>query len=362
MAEILRGESDAMKSTVSIALCTFNGERFLREQLASYAAQSQLPDEVVVCDDGSTDSTLEILEEWAKTVPFPVRIFRNEQNLGYAQNFGKAVSLCTGDIIFLSDQDDVWLPEKIEKMVQVFEKDTEVVLAVSDAFIMDAQGERQTGRLRELTQLWYFDEPAAFCTLDPRPEDCYPQGCAAAFRASIRKLFLPIPSLWTHDIWLQVTAQLAGKGKVVQEPLFSYRLYSGNTSAFGLFEERKRIWEHKKKIHYWNIPQQYWAWLPMIGQFEERLSRLPNERQKPIRKRLRQNARHFTNRNRIQRNALAFGILALWEIFTGGYFRRPFPFRSLFHDLKLGLRNAADPRKYREEWKLWRGRCQKNQK
>ena len=100
----------------------------------------------------------------------------------------------------------------------------------------------------------------------------------------------------------------------------------------------------------------------MIGQFEERLSRLPNERQKPIRKRLRQNARHFTNRNRIQRNALAFGILALWEIFTGGYFRRPFPFRSLFHDLKLGLRNAADPRKYREEWKLWRGRCQKNQK
>ena len=347
---------------ISIALCTFNGERFLREQLASYAAQSQLPDEVVVCDDGSTDSTLEILKEWAGTVPFPVRIFQNEQNLGYAQNFGKAVSLCEGDIIFLSDQDDIWMPEKIERMVRVFEEDPETVLAVSDAFIIDAQGKRQIGSLRELTQLWYFDEPAAFCTLDPRPEDCYPQGCASAFRASLRGLFLPIPSRWTHDIWLQVIAPLAGRGKVVSEPLFSYRLYSGNTSAFGLFEERKRIWEHKKKIHYWNIPQQYWAWTPMIGQFEERLSRLPNERQKPIRKRLRQNARHFTNRNRIQRNALAFGILALWEIFTGGYFRRPFPFRSLFHDLKLGLRNAADPRKYREEWKLWRGRCQKNQK
>lgn len=362
MEEILCGEPDSMKLTVSIALCTFNGERFLREQLVSYAAQTVLPDEVVVCDDGSTDGTLEILEEWAETVPFEVRIFRNEQNLGYAQNFGKAVSLCTGDIIFLSDQDDVWMPEKIERMVRVFEEAPEIVLAVSDAFIMDAQGKRQDGSLRELTQLWYFDEPAAFCTQDPRFSDCYPQGCASAFRASLRELFLPIPSRWTHDIWLQVIAPLAGRGKVVSEPLFSYRLYSGNTSAFGLFEERKRIWEHKKKIHYWNIPQQYWAWLPMIEQFEKRLSRLTPEKERRIRRRLRQNAVHFTNRNRIQRNALVFGILVLREVFSGGYFRRPFPLRSLFYDLGLGLRNAADPRKYCDEWILWRGRRQKKQK
>lgn len=99
---------------MSIAMATYNGARYLREQLDSFAAQTRLPDELVVCDDGSSDDTLNILEEFARTAPFQVRIFRNDVNLGYAQNFARALERCVGDLVFLSDHDNVWFEDKID--------------------------------------------------------------------------------------------------------------------------------------------------------------------------------------------------------------------------------------------------------
>src|SRR4030095_14430308 len=87
---------------VSIALCSYNGERYLQEQLDSIAGQSRLPDELVVCDDRSLDETAEIIRAFASKVPFPVRLTINERNLGSTKNFEKAISLCRGDIILLS--------------------------------------------------------------------------------------------------------------------------------------------------------------------------------------------------------------------------------------------------------------------
>lgn len=325
---------------ISIALCTYNGERFLREQLESYSRQTCLPDEVIVCDDGSTDATLSILESWAKSVPFNVQIIQNPQNLGYAQNFGKAVSLCTGDVIFLSDQDDVWEPEKIEKMTRVFEEEPEVNLVVSDGFIIDENGQRTEGSMRELTELWFYDEPEAFCVLEPKKTDCFPQGCASAFRATLREVLLPIPPGWSHDIWLQVTAPLAGRGRGLKAQLFSYRLYSANTSPYGLFQERKRLWENKRSIYHWNIAEQFWPWESRIGEFKSRILQMKNE---PLKRKylrlLKGNERHFTNRSRIQRNALVFGILVLRELLPDGYAARPFPLHSLIYDLRSGFRN-----------------------
>ena len=91
----------------SIALCTYNGEKFLREQLDSIALQTLLPDELVACDDRSCDSTMEILQEFRERVSFPVHIHQNEENLGSTKNFEKAIKLCSGDIIALCDQADV---------------------------------------------------------------------------------------------------------------------------------------------------------------------------------------------------------------------------------------------------------------
>lgn len=105
---------------ISIALATFNGARFLKEQLESLAEQTILPIELVVADDGSTDETLSILERFSNAAPFQVLVYRNDQRLGYGMNFLKAASLCSGDVIAFCDQDDVWLPVKLERLSKCF--------------------------------------------------------------------------------------------------------------------------------------------------------------------------------------------------------------------------------------------------
>src|SRR6266704_3029265 len=104
------------KFQISIALCTYNGARFLPEQLESIAAQTRLPDEMVVCDDRSADETTDIIRTFAKNALFPVRLEINEQKLGSTKNFEKAIRLCHGEIIAPADQDDVWNPQKLSKL------------------------------------------------------------------------------------------------------------------------------------------------------------------------------------------------------------------------------------------------------
>src|SRR5271169_5178337 len=129
-------------------MCTYNGERFLPGQLASIAKQTRLPDELVVCDDRSTDRTVDIVREFAAAVSHPVRIFVNERNLGFVANFERAIQLCNGDLIALSDQDDGWYPERLERSEQEFAAHPEVGLVFSDADLIDDQ-DQLTG-----TRLW----------------------------------------------------------------------------------------------------------------------------------------------------------------------------------------------------------------
>ena len=133
--------------TISIALCTYNGACFLKTQLSSLAQQSLRPDELVVCDDGSTDATVEILEAFAVRAPFKVRILRNPQNLGYVKNFEKAISACQFDLIFMCDQDDIWHPEKLHKCCTVFEEDPSVGMVLHDFTCINQDGSACAGPL-----------------------------------------------------------------------------------------------------------------------------------------------------------------------------------------------------------------------
>ncbi|MBT2623506.1 glycosyltransferase [Chryseobacterium sp. ISL-6] len=101
---------------VSVALCTYNGEKYLSQQLESILKQSQFANEIIICDDNSTDSTIEILSNYKNQYPSIIKIFRNEVNVGYIKNFEKAINLCSYDLIFLSDQDDIWSNNKIQKV------------------------------------------------------------------------------------------------------------------------------------------------------------------------------------------------------------------------------------------------------
>ncbi len=113
----------AGSESVSVAMCTYNGAKFLPPQMESILAQTQAPDEMVVCDDGSTDGTVELLREFAAKAPFPVRIQQNSRNLGPAANFAQCMEMCGGEILVLADQDDVWFPYRLAETRAAFAAD-----------------------------------------------------------------------------------------------------------------------------------------------------------------------------------------------------------------------------------------------
>jgi glycosyltransferase involved in cell wall biosynthesis len=191
----------------SIAMATFNGAKYLQEQLDSFLAQTRLPDELIVCDDGSDDDTLAILRAFQKTAPFHVEISENQTILGCTKNFEKAASLCTGDLIFFSDQDDVWFKNKLEVMIQFMENHPQVMVAVNDAEIVD--------------------------------EKLLP-GCCMVFRSKMKGLFLPVPDYaLPYDTWLNRLALRLDCREFVNEPLQYYRRHRDNTSAWIVNSTRK---------------------------------------------------------------------------------------------------------------------------
>ncbi|MCR4847950.1 MAG: glycosyltransferase family 2 protein [Bacteroidales bacterium] len=140
---------------VSVALCTYNGERFIREQLESILNQTLKVDEVVLCDDGSTDHTLEIVENIGKACDFEIRVFQNKERKGFKDNFYSAISQCQGDLVFLADQDDVWHPDKVETSVKWFETHPEKNVLFTNAALIDESGTTLGG---DLWQRFGFDK------------------------------------------------------------------------------------------------------------------------------------------------------------------------------------------------------------
>jgi glycosyltransferase involved in cell wall biosynthesis len=214
---------------LSIAMPVYNGAAYVGEQMESLAAQSRPPDEVVVCDDGSTDGTCEIVAAFAGRADFPVILHENRDNLGYTKNTEKAVGLCEGEMIFLCDQDDVWLPDKLRMHEEVFVTRPEVGGVFSNAEIVDGEL-RRTGR-----DLWWtsgFDERrrrrferAPFETL-LKGNVVY--GLTFAFRSAVRDISIPIPASWDADEWMALFAAVSSKLHFFDEPLVKYRQHGGN--------------------------------------------------------------------------------------------------------------------------------------
>jgi len=122
---------------ISVALCTYNGEKYLAEQLDSIMQQTVKPTEVVVCDDGSKDTTLEILQRYQEQYPEIFKIYVNETNLGYFKNFEKSIYLCSQDIIVTSDQDDIWKPEKLEETLNFFKNNPDKEAVFNDLILVN---------------------------------------------------------------------------------------------------------------------------------------------------------------------------------------------------------------------------------
>ena len=123
--------------SISVAMTTFNGGKHIAQQLESLNKQSLRPSELIICDDISTDNTIEIIETFSKTSSFPVKLYRNESNLKSTQNFAKAINLCRGEISFLCDQDDLWYPNKVEMMAHNFIKNDKIAMMMCNADLID---------------------------------------------------------------------------------------------------------------------------------------------------------------------------------------------------------------------------------
>jgi glycosyltransferase involved in cell wall biosynthesis len=218
----------------SVAMCTYNGSIYLSEQLESIESQTRLPDELVVCDDGSTDDTLRVLNAFASQASFPVRIFSNEERLGPTKNFEKAVRLCEGDVIFLADQDDVWKPQKVERLLDVFEQHPTAVYVFSDAETIDEKGVIQNRKLWDLVGLRQnLDEFSGPGQVRFLLKENLITGAAMAFRASFRDIVLPIPTEWMHDYWIAMIGSALSSGVPVSQSLFMYRRHARQVIGVG---------------------------------------------------------------------------------------------------------------------------------
>ena len=222
------GKEGQISVEISIALCTFNGERFLQQQLDSLLQQDLPPSELVACDDGSTDSTLTLLRDFAAAASFPVTVVQNEDNLGYSRNFAKAAELCTGDIIAFCDQDDVWRPDKLARLSEIFSADPQLGGVFSDGDLIDVHTQPVAGTLWSsfaflANNLQRFQHGHAVPELLRRN---VVTGMALAIRADCKAWLRSMPDHWPHDSWLALV--LAGQGRLCACPqrLVAYRLHS----------------------------------------------------------------------------------------------------------------------------------------
>ncbi|MEN3328316.1 MAG: hypothetical protein V7638_3123 [Acidobacteriota bacterium] len=211
-------------------MCTYNGAQYLSAQLDSILAQSRRPDEIVICDDGSTDGTRELLERFAAESPVSVSLHFNETNLGSVKNFERAVRLCNGDIIALSDQDDVWRQDKLKLIEEAFNESNATGIVFSDAEIDDED-------LKPLNRrMWNevgFDSHKKKLLRDGRALEVLITGWTAtgatmAFRSSFVNISLPIPDglAMIHDGWIALTISCVAAVVAIDEPLVQYRQHA----------------------------------------------------------------------------------------------------------------------------------------
>jgi hypothetical protein len=223
--------TEPVRPTISIALCTYNGETYLPTQWQSLLDQQQYPDEVVICDDRSTDKTVALLRQLAAEAPFPVRILENSTQLGYNKNFERALSECTGELIFICDQDDYWFPEKISTMTAYMMERPNLQLAFCDAWVTDDDLEGRQIRFWErvnfdadVRQRWNDGE-----TMEVMLDGNRVMGCASVLRRSFLQTVLPIPEDipgYIYDGWLALVGASNNTVAFVDSPLQLYRTHT----------------------------------------------------------------------------------------------------------------------------------------
>lgn len=245
---------------ISVAMPTYNGEKYLREQLDSIYNQTMIPDEVVVVDDCSKDGTVDILREYQNK--YGLKFCVNEQNLGYNKNFEKAIKLCTGDYIALSDQDDIWFPEKIEESYKTISKYPSDKPALVSSF-----GQQVNADMRAVRH-----EVSGFQSGDWHLQltRYYSQGCTLMMNRKLLEYVIPFPDDIIYDAYIGLIASMIGNREYIGKPLMYYRLHGGNSLAN---KEKPKQFSIKQQFHYLYAYMPFWYEKNQQYQFLKRLTK-----------------------------------------------------------------------------------------
>jgi glycosyltransferase involved in cell wall biosynthesis len=213
--------------TLAVVLCTYNGERWLRELLDSIRKQTRPPDEMVINDDRSTDGTFAMAESFAAEAPFPVRVLRNERNLGATKNFEHAMTLVDTDLIAFCDQDDIWHPDKLSRAVEAFATDPSLGFTFSDAELIDERSNRIDRRLWDAVGFSpaYRTQAMQGDLLPLLVHYTFVTGSTMTFRSDLRELLVPFPQGWVHDAWIALMGTFVRSYRMFDEPLMDYRIH-----------------------------------------------------------------------------------------------------------------------------------------
>lgn len=259
------------QKTIAVVMATYNGAAYLEDQLNSILSQTRMPDQLIICDDHSTDQTIAIIERYRQQYPF-ISYVINETRLGVVRNFRKAVLLAdNADYIALSDQDDVWMPGKLETLYREIQKQDDASLPVivySDLILTDSEGHiRNKSFWHELGHDGYTHcfETLLFGN--------FVTGCTVMMNRKMREHFIVMPdTVIMHDAWLGLVAYGVGRAIRVYAPLVRYRSHDNNVvfskDAYKRKNKIQRIVDHIRLLFTKNdyLVKQ----LGLIGLFKEK--------------------------------------------------------------------------------------------
>lgn len=229
-----------MQPLVSVVLCTYNGERFLKNQLDSLVGQSYARVEIIIVDDCSTDGSFDIASSYGEKYAH-IRLYQNPKNIGYVKNFEKAITMCEGEYIALCDQDDVWDREKIHELMNQVKSD---VLIYHDSQFIDEEGQVLSKKLSDVVNLYAGDKPEAFVFFN-----CI-SSHAVMFKRELIDHLLPFPPFGFHDAWIGYVACNLGHISFVNRCLVQYRQHQN--SATDILKRKGQTAKPKRATRYEN--------------------------------------------------------------------------------------------------------------
>jgi glycosyltransferase involved in cell wall biosynthesis len=304
---------------LSVALCTYNGGKYIFEQLDSIAKQSLAVDEVVICDDVSTDNTIKLIQDYTITAPYNIQLFRNEINLGSTRNFEKALSLCNGDIIFLCDQDDVWLPHKVETIKNYIDNNPDKSVVFTNAFIVNEQLEIQN-------DLWDYME------FNENAQEQWNKGhsfehlveksnCVTGATMALKKEML---NHWIHDGIIALKASINNEIGFINDKSVLYRQHSNQQLGVGKEKPIFNVISDKIKSLNWIKKDQELETQLQDSLIIQRWISI-NDRHADF---LQQRIRHLEKRKRMSEKNLMLKFFPVMKEWISGNYKKSSYFRS----------------------------------